>query len=131
MTQPLTDSERGVLTAAARRPDGRIHPLPEGVDADVIVGKLVSLDHVELEAGEVEIEVRLAQLLQLGAQQLVIPAGVLGDPVVGEAERPHLRLAQMLEPEHRHGVQLQLSDGQQPAVAADQHTAFIHQGRAR
>ena len=38
---PLTDSERDALTAAARRPDGRIHPLPEDVDADLIVGKLV------------------------------------------------------------------------------------------
>ena len=47
MTNPLTDSERDVLTGAARRPDGRIHPLPEGVDADLIVGKLVSLDLIE------------------------------------------------------------------------------------
>ena len=47
MTETLTDSERDVLTAAARRPDGRIHPLPEGVDADLIVGKLVSLDLIE------------------------------------------------------------------------------------
>ena len=47
MIQQLTDSERDVLTAAARRPDGRIHPLPEDVDADPIVGKLVSLDLIE------------------------------------------------------------------------------------
>ena len=47
MTETLTDSERDVLTAAARRPDGRIHPLPEDVDADPIVGKLVSLDLIE------------------------------------------------------------------------------------
>ena len=47
MTDPLTDSERDVLTGAARRPDGRIHPLPEDVDADPIVGKLVSLDLIE------------------------------------------------------------------------------------
>ena len=47
MTNPLTDSERDVLIAAARRPDGRIHPLPEDVDADLIVGKLVSLDLIE------------------------------------------------------------------------------------
>ena len=43
----LTDSERAVLTGAARRPDGRIHPLPENVDTDLIVGKLVSHDLIE------------------------------------------------------------------------------------
>ena len=47
MTETLTDSERDVLIAAAKRPDGRIPPLPEGVDADLIVGKLVSLDLIE------------------------------------------------------------------------------------
>ena len=47
MTNPLTDSERDVLTAAARRPDGRIQPLPEGVDADLIVGGLVVRDLIE------------------------------------------------------------------------------------
>ena len=47
MSQNLTGTERDALTAAARRPDGRIHPLPEGVDADLIVGKLVSHDLIE------------------------------------------------------------------------------------
>ena len=47
MIQQLTGSERDALIAAARRPDGRIHPLPEDVDADLIVGKLVSLDLIE------------------------------------------------------------------------------------
>ena len=47
MIQQLTGTERDALIAAAKRPDGRIHPLPEGVDADPIVGKLVSLDLIE------------------------------------------------------------------------------------
>ena len=47
MSQNLTGTERDALTAAAKRPDGHIHPLPEGVDADLIVGKLVSLDLIE------------------------------------------------------------------------------------
>ena len=47
MIQQLTGTERDALIAAARRPDGRIHPLPEDVDADLIVGKLVSLDLIE------------------------------------------------------------------------------------
>ena len=47
MTQTLTDSERDALTAAARRPDGRIHPLPEGVDADLLVGGLVVRKMIE------------------------------------------------------------------------------------
>ena len=47
MTETLTDTERDVLTAAARRPDGRIHPLPEGVDADLIVGGLVVRNLIE------------------------------------------------------------------------------------
>ncbi len=45
--QPLTDSGRAALAAAAKRPDGRIHPLPEGLDADLLVGRLVSRELVE------------------------------------------------------------------------------------
>ena len=52
MTNPLTDSERDVLTAAAKRPDGRIHPLPENVDADLLVGGLVVRDLIEQVPGE-------------------------------------------------------------------------------
>ena len=33
----------------------------------------------------------------------------------------------MLEPDHRHRFQLEFPGGQQPAVAGDQHTAFVHQ----
>ena len=47
MTETLTDTERDVLTAAARRPDGRIHPLPENVDADLLVGGLVVRNLIE------------------------------------------------------------------------------------
>ena len=47
MIQPLTGAERDALIAAAKRPDGRIHPLPEGVDADLLVGGLVVRDRVE------------------------------------------------------------------------------------
>ncbi len=47
MIQPLTGTERDALTAAAKRPDGRIHPLPEGVDADLLVGGLVVRDLID------------------------------------------------------------------------------------
>ena len=47
MIQPLTGTKRDALTAAAKRPDGRIHPLPENVDADLLVGGLVVRDLVE------------------------------------------------------------------------------------
>ena len=47
MSQNLTGTERDALTAAAKRPDGRIHPLPEGVDADLLVGGLVVRELIE------------------------------------------------------------------------------------
>ena len=47
MIQPLTGTERDALTAAAKRPDGRIHPLPENVDADLLVGGLVVRELIE------------------------------------------------------------------------------------
>ena len=47
MTNPLTESERDALIAAAKRPDGRIHPLPKNVDADLLVGGLVVRELIE------------------------------------------------------------------------------------
>ncbi len=47
MIQPLTDTERDALTAAAKRQDGHLHPLPDGVDADLLVGGLLVRDLIE------------------------------------------------------------------------------------
>ncbi len=47
MAQTLTGTERDALTAAAKRPDGRIHPLPKNIDADLLVGGLVVRDLIE------------------------------------------------------------------------------------
>ena len=47
MSQNLTGTERDALTAAAKRPDGRIHPLPKNVDADLLVGGLVVRELIE------------------------------------------------------------------------------------
>ena len=110
--------------------DRLLRRLGDFVVVDVAGGAVClqqAIDLVEIEAREVEIELRLAQLLELDAQQVLVPAGVLRDPVVGDAESPRLRLAQMLEAEHRHRLQLQLSGGQQPAVSGDQYTGLVHQ----
>ena len=112
---------------------GCLRWLGDFVVIDVAGGAVVeccqaSRNLVEREPGEVEIELRfLVEPMELGPQELVVPTGVFGNPVVGDAERPRLRLAQMLEADHRHGLQLQLSGGQQPAVAGDQHPALVHQ----
>ncbi len=47
MIQPLAGTERDALTAAARRPDGSLQPLPDGVDADLLVGGLLVRDLIE------------------------------------------------------------------------------------
>ena len=47
MAQTLTGTERDALTAAAKRPDGRIHPLPKNIDADLLVGGLVVRNLIE------------------------------------------------------------------------------------
>ena len=47
MAQTLTGTERDALIAAAKRPDGRIHPLPKNIDADLLIGGLVVRDLIE------------------------------------------------------------------------------------
>ena len=47
MAQTLTGTERNALIAAAKRPDGRIHPLPKNIDADLLIGGLVVRDLIE------------------------------------------------------------------------------------
>lgn len=46
--QPLTDTERTVLAAAAKRPDGRIDPLPEYPDAAALIDNLQVKKLIEL-----------------------------------------------------------------------------------
>ena len=55
----------------------------------VAVQQLVDLAGLEAERGEVDAE--LGQLAGFQRQQLLVPAGALGELVVGEDQRPLLR----------------------------------------
>ena len=58
-------------------------------------------------------------MLQLDGEDLAIPAGLLGELVVGEDVGALLRLGQMLEPDARHGLEAELLRGFDAAVAGD------------
>ena len=87
--------------------------------------------HVDLsqaEAGEFDLEVEIDQRLQLDGEQLLVPAGVERQLVVGEHIGPPLRLGEVGKPKRRHPFHAdQLGGGYAPmtgddfAVIGDQH----------
>ena len=119
---PPADS--GGVSGTDRDPVGRIRRFgpPQPVDQNVDLGGLEAGD------GQIEVEVKRGEALQLERQQLMVPAGVLGELVVGEDVGANLGLCQVLEPDSRHRLetkQLGRSNsavaGNDAAFAVDEH----------
>ena len=55
----------------------------------------VDLGGLEAGEGQLEIDLELADVAQLEGEQLLVPAGKLGQPVVGDGVGPLLRLRQL------------------------------------
>ena len=91
-------------------------------------------DHVDLAGGEagqrqVEVDVEHRQLAELELQEVEVPAGAERDLVVGDPERPPLRLREMRQHDRRHLGQADRLRRQQPAVAGDDPALGIDQDR--
>ena len=84
-----------------------------------------------IEADQVEVEALVPQPGQLLRQQLLAPSCLQGELVVGDQVRPLLRLAQVLEPDHRHLGEPELPRRQQPAVAGEDAALLVDQHRVR
>ena len=82
-----------------------------------------------VEADQVEVEALVPQPGQLFRQQRVVPARLQGELVVGDQIRPLLRLAQVLEPDHRHLGQPELARREQPAMAGEDAALLVDQHR--
>ena len=82
-----------------------------------------------VEADQVEVEALVPQPRQLLRQQRVVPAGLQGELVVGDQVRPLLRLAEVLEPDHRHLGEPELARREQPAVAGEDAALLVDQDR--
>ncbi len=80
-------------------------------------------------AEKLEVEAVLLEPCELGRQHRLVPAAIERDLVVGEPVGPGLRVAQMLEADHRHLGQAKPPRRQKPAVAGDQHAALVDQAR--
>ena len=96
------------------------------------IGQLVAEERIELErleAQRAEIGAELRQLAELQGEQLAIPAGPLGELVVGQNVRPLLRLGEVAELDDRHRGEAELARCQHPAVAGDDAVLAIDQNR--
>ena len=82
-----------------------------------------------VEAEQREVDVLVLQSSKLGCQHRLVPAGVLGDAVVGDHQGPALGRRQMREHDHRHVRQSELPGSQHPAVARDDHAVVADQHR--
>ena len=82
-------------------------------------------------ADQPEVEAELGEVRQLEPQQLLVPARVQRQLVVGKHIRPLLRLAHVRKLDHRHLLQPELSRGHDPAVPGDDAALTIDQYRVR
>jgi len=62
-------------------------------------------------------------------QQRLIPGRVLGDAIIGEAQRLLLRRGEMPQHDHRHLGHAERGRGLEPPVPGYQHAVLIHQQR--
>ena len=84
---------------------------------------------VRVEADQPEIEVRELELTQFEPQQLLVPAGVFGDAVIRNRERPPLGVGEVRKSYHRHLRELEILRGEQPAMAGDDGAVTVDQHR--
>ena len=106
---------------------------------DVLAGEAIALverrqqpvEFLPVEAGQAEIEAGGVERVQLGGEQLVIPARKLGQPVVGDAVGADLFRRQVRQPDDRHLLEAQMLRRQQPAVAGDDLAVVRHHHRRR
>ena len=115
----LTGSSGGSGTSSSASSDPRL----------AVRDRQQPLELGRVEADQVEIEALVPEPRQLRRQQLLAPAGLQGQLVVGDQVRPLLRLAQVLEPDHRHLGEPELAGRQQPAVAGEDAALLVDQDR--
>ena len=82
-----------------------------------------------VEAGQRQVEAKLAKVAELEPEQLAVPAGVQRQLVVGDDLGSLLRFAQAGKLDHRHLAHPELAGRQHPAVAGDDAVLAIDQDR--
>ena len=86
---------------------------------------------VQAEPGQLEVEVEALQRPQLLGQQVLVPARIQGQTIVGDDVGALLRLGQVGEFDHRDGGHPQLAGRQEPPVAGDDAGVAVDQDRVR
>jgi hypothetical protein len=71
------------------------------------------------EAGQPQVEAVAVEGMQFGGQQFLVPASVQGQLVVCQDIGAALSFGQVVEDQHRHGVEAKLFRRRQPPVAGD------------
>ena len=89
----------------------------------------VDLGHLEAGNRNVEIKIERREMLQFDPKDLAIPAGLLGELVVGEDVGALLSIAEMLKTQARYGSQTELLRGFHAAVASDDGPGPVDEDR--
>ncbi len=88
-------------------------------------------EFVHLEAHQAQVEAVRAQIAELHPEHLGVPARALGQLVVGEDERPLLRLGQMRELDDGDLFEAELARRHHPTVPDDDPVRAVDQHRVR
>lgn len=85
----------------------------------------VDLGHLETGDGQIEVEIRIEQVLQLDGQDLRVPSSFLCQLVVGENVGSPLCLAHVLEAYHGHGLKSQGLGCRNATVTGDDDAVLV------
>ena len=77
----------------------------------------------------VEIELEFAQVVELQGEEFLVPAGVLGQLVVGQDVGTPLQFGHVGQPDNRHRLEPQEFGRRDPAVAGQDSALIVDQHR--
>ena len=86
-----------------------------------------AIEFVFVEAEHSEVDVLIPEGSKFRCQHLVIPAGVLGDAIVGDHQSPALRRRQVRQHDHRRFREAKLARRKHAAVTRDDHAIIADQ----
>jgi len=89
------------------------------------------IDLADVEPGQRDVEADVEETLELEREKVAIPTGFERQLIVGDDERPHLVVAQVLEPDRRHVGNAEELRRADPAMAGDDAVRLINEDGIR
>src|SRR5262249_16145228 len=125
---PMHSQNPLVAGLADLRTTARPWPILGIVTATTLTGVIENdVDRANVESGQLDLEVKVQQPLQLICQGVLVPACQFGEPVIGEQIAALFCCREMTDPERRHFIQAKEFCSFQPSVTCNDFAVLVHE----